>query len=611
VLAGPGTGKSATVVALLDKLLADASPPRVRLLTFTRAATAELAKKCCDTAVSSERPSTIHSFSISVLVRNAGAGQLPEPLRIADDWEYKHVVRPTLALRVGVGAKKLEKLVREMAANWESLRPDEDPQVDPAERNRFLGSWDEHRRAYGYTLLSELPYALRRALLNHPDLDGVDYDLLVVDEYQDLNACDLQVIKLIANRGCFVIGAGDDDQSVYAMRKAAPEGIRRFLIDYPGAADYPLSVTHRCGSRIIDWASSVIERSPERLHRPRLTACPGSPPGEVALLSFAGHVAEARGIARLVKKLVEVESVPESEILILLASDDKGRFSIPIKRELERVGIKCADPDRVKRILEERENRRLIEALRLLVFRQDSLAWASLLKLQSGVGPGFTNYIYDLARSSGFGFGESLLSAYDANFSGYTGAGKQQALALVGSVLEWLNSHAVPEDHEAGWGGWIVSIAGDTVAPEPSEELGELLSKLDAISEDNQGLSRYLGQIAPLGQDLARAEGAGARIMTMASSKGLTVRATIVAALENDVIPHPGADTSEQLRLLYVAMTRSREFLYGTWARYRRGPTAHAGNPRVSQRRSHSSFLDGGPISSQDGAAYVDSRWPD
>jgi DNA helicase II / ATP-dependent DNA helicase PcrA len=69
ILAGPGTGKSATVVALLDKLL-EANPDlRVKLLTFTRAATAELAiKVSARPAAATQRPSTIHSFSIAVLL---------------------------------------------------------------------------------------------------------------------------------------------------------------------------------------------------------------------------------------------------------------------------------------------------------------------------------------------------------------------------------------------------------------------------------------------------------------------------------------------------------------------------------------------------------------
>ena len=123
VLAGPGTGKSATLVALVDHLLAgNPAPPRIKLLTFTRAATAELAKKVSDhPAAAAERPSTIHSFSISVLLRNPGTGDFPQPLRIADKWEEKQIVRPTLARRIDVRVTRLDNLIREMAANWEFL----------------------------------------------------------------------------------------------------------------------------------------------------------------------------------------------------------------------------------------------------------------------------------------------------------------------------------------------------------------------------------------------------------------------------------------------------------------------------------------------------------
>ena len=97
--------------------------------------------------------------------------------------------------------------------------------------------------------------------------------------------------------------------------------------------------------------------------------------------------------------------------------------------------------------------------------------------------------------------------------------------------------------------------------------------------------------------------------MTMSGAKGLTVRAAIIAALEEGIIPRPDADLGEERRLLYVAMTRAREFLYGVWARRRRGPTARSGSPRVAIARRYSSFLDGGPVRSQDGPAYIQRRW--
>ena len=102
-LAGPGTGKSFTLVAFLERLLEREKQPKVKLLTFTRAATAELAEKVAGRpAAGAEKPSTVHSFAISVLLRNPGTGNFPHPLRIADNWEQRYIVEPTLRKRAGL-----------------------------------------------------------------------------------------------------------------------------------------------------------------------------------------------------------------------------------------------------------------------------------------------------------------------------------------------------------------------------------------------------------------------------------------------------------------------------------------------------------------------------
>lgn len=119
VLAGPGTGKSATMVAWLSDLLKQENPPKLKLLTFTRAATAELAGKVLDhEALAAEKPSTVHSFAISVLLRNDGAGDFPQPLRMVDDWEKGQIVESSLARRAKVNKRHIHRLMQEMAAAW-------------------------------------------------------------------------------------------------------------------------------------------------------------------------------------------------------------------------------------------------------------------------------------------------------------------------------------------------------------------------------------------------------------------------------------------------------------------------------------------------------------
>jgi len=202
------------------------------------------------------------------------------------------------------------------------------------------------------------------------------------------------------------------------------------------------------------------------------------------------------------------------------------------------------------------------------------------------------------------------LMAYGANFPDAPRSA-QKARTLIEAVTGWLDANVLPDEQpEEGWGHYIVENAGDGIVPATTEVFTELLYALDGLSESDQGFDRYLSQITPMGKDLALAESPGVRIMTMGGAKGLTVRATIIAGLEEGLVPRPDCELGEERRLLYVAMTRAKEFLFCVWARRRTGPTARMGAPRVQMRRRPCSFLDGGPVSSTDGAGYIARRWP-
>lgn len=129
-----------------------------------------------------------------------------------------------------------------------------------------------------------------------------------------------------------------------------------------------------------------------------------------------------------------------------------------------------------------------------------------------------------------------------------------------------------PNVPENGWGHWIVETAGGDIAPAPNAPFAELLHALDGLVELDLGFGRFLSQVTPVAKDIALAESEGVRIMTMGGSKGLTVRATIVVGVEEGIVPRPDGDLQEERRLLYVAMTRAREYLFCTWARRRRAP---------------------------------------
>lgn len=605
ILAGPGTGKSATVIRLMLRLGDEGK--RGRLLTFTRAATNELKDKVAEHPEVLDPPSTVHSFAIATLLSNPGSSGLPEPIRIADDWEWKELVRVHLANLLDSNVRLVDRACAEMASNWESLEEFEDPNLPEDVRNRFAGAWEQHRRIFGYSLLSELPFRLLRALEDHDDLDLGQWDVLVVDEYQDLNQCDLSALKQIAYRGRTLIGAGDDDQSIYSFRRAHPIGIRRFVEDdYPGAADYSLSVSQRCATSILQWARHVIEGLPGRPTRSQLTAAAHCVPGEARYLRFNTWDQEVRGVGRLVRWLTTVKGIPPQDIAIMFRSNNNDAWSEPLMERLRADGVPVVDTGEVGEILSERSNRRLLALARLVVNEEDSLAWWTMLHLEPGIGPAIRDHFYEGAVAADSRFVDQLVAQHALDYPDLTNAQRQRVRSIVQPTLEVIQRVDLEAVHlgDGGWGQWLAEQADSFGGCE--ERFAQLLRDLDDIIKREEGLGRFLSQVQPIGRDIRSGRTAGAvRLMSMASSKGLTVRAAIVVGVEEGVVPHPNGHPDEERRLLYVAMTRSAEYLYLTWSGRRTGPTARTGAPRVAAGRNRCPLLTLGPVSSSDGQTYL------
>jgi DNA helicase-2/ATP-dependent DNA helicase PcrA len=609
LLAGPGTGKSTTAIALLEKLLDDHNGQiKLKFITFTRASALELATKLSKSKASSVSPSTIHSFALSILLQNPGCAPFPLPLRIPNSYEDKNLIRPYLADKIGINLKEYNALVTEMSAKWESLDPQESTQIDPQIRARFIGAFNDHRRMFGYTLIDEIPDLARKALLNNDNLKGIDYNLLIVDEYQDLNACELEFLKLLSNKSVSIFSCGDDDQSIYRSRKAHPQGIRNFLNDYNTTNDYKLTICQRSPKKIIDWSQSVIQGDTEREPRNPPSYKDGAPDGVAALLQFGSEITEANNIASLIVWLSKVKKIPLSEILIVSRTDRYGQFTKPIKEALTKLGIECSKGKTFEEILNEEKNRICLALLRLFINRKDSLALWTLIEAYDGIGPTFINYLISKSTENGTKFGETFLKLSEGNFVDVPTNFRNKIIAFWNGTKIYLENMTLTAEKQSQWGKQIIEQMDKGALPVCDDDLKEILKYMDKSSEEEISLDRYLSQIAPLSKDYMRISNNGVRFMTITSSKGLTSKVTIVLGVDNDLIPHPKADRAEERRLLYVAMTRPTDYLFLTWANIRRGSQARSGNENT-RRRFYSDFLSVGSVESQNGIEYVKSLY--
>ena len=607
LLAGPGTGKTWALTQRVIRLVKDSDvlPTNILALTFTRAAAQELRARVREAAGEDEVTppvSTLHSFALTQIIRNSSKlDALPQPLRIADGWEQKNIIEQDIRKTLGLAkVDHARDLFSQLAADWETLRADEQAWEKSFPNPEFIGAWHDHRNLYGYTMLSELVYQLKRALEQVPDfeIEGPPHHLLV-DEYQDLNRCDIAVLDHIRKLGAELYVAGDDDQSIYGFRNAHPVAIRAFTDEIDDAADLRLEVCRRCPPEVLRLADFVIRQEVGRIPK-ELRPRDGSPPGAVHLRQYRNQTQEAESIAAECARIV-ADGISPSDIIILLRSDRNRVFSEVIEEALLRrelpthIDVGDGPFDSV-------DGRRFLALLRIAVDRDDSLAWRTLIQLDNnGLGPKARETVEDVARATGVRFATAVIGNIESD--------------ACGSVSQRLRTYSqgVIEDCEHISAALDVSdLAPDQRAKELPSRLSDLpaVDRIENVDDYRHALTELLRLADDIeAQDLRRvvaAVGASRRddepvidpeainILSMHRAKGLGAHTVFVVAAEDEYIPGR-ADTKakedDERRLLYVSISRAREQLFITYCGRRTGRQQRTGRNREVSKRTLTRFL--------------------
>ncbi len=621
LLAGPGTGKTRCLTRRICFLVEvkNVEPGEICALTFTRAAANELRQRV-QSEVGDERVpriSTLHSFALRQLLRNsARLTLLPQPLRIADDWEERYIILEDLKALLGLNRiDEVQCLLNELSADWQQLAVDQDNWDLRFPNPAFLGAWREHRQIYGYLLRAELVYQLKRALEQQDDfvLEGPPSHLLV-DEYQDLNRCDLAVVQAIADRGAEVYVAGDDDQSIYGFRMAHPEGIRRFPQDYPNARELELQICKRCDQKILELGLFVARQDYSRIEK-QLQADEGREGGEIALLRFQDQSQEAQGVTRICQHLIRHRGVQPEQILILLRTDHNGVFSSVLRQALESqdvpVGIATADTNP----LNEGAGRQVLAFLRLLVSENDHLGWRILLELRrNGLGSGATNAVYQLAKAQNVNFAGALQIVCDdlSSVSGRHGRRVKAEVEGIRTTLQELSSFVPSKEQEEGEARLIETIkqiVSRIVPNEVQRKAIEYQFELTVRAANPGSLSDLVRAIEVSREDTEQEIDKGkVNILTMHKAKGLTADAVIIAAAEDEYLPGRAQSDDaigDERRLLYVSLTRAKHHLFITYCGQRTEQQCHTGRTSGQTRRLLTRFLQDSPLMPQLGRAYM------
>lgn len=612
LLAGPGTGKTHVLVRRAEFLL-EALPDDQTLLalTFTRAAAAEMRERLAQRlgdAAERVKVSTLHAYALGQLMTNRTT-YLPQPLRIAGDWEERHIVQDELKHLTGKSIKEVQDALRALANDWDTLTADlqgwEERYADPG----FHGAWLTHRDVYGYTLRSELVYQFLNELRGEPGLvPRTQPQVILVDEYQDLNRCDLNTVRELVRRcAATVFGVGDDDQSIYSFRQAAPAGIRDFQQPefYPGADDLRLTECLRCGPEVVALATWVIDQELGRT--PKVLTSVSGVDDSIDLIRFGDQHEEAVGIASLIDAEITTGTRPE-DILVLFRKDRSGRVSQALDEQLYAAGHLAYRPR-----LQETQDEDLV---RLQMYLQlattlaegdvDHLSLRALLELEDNrVGRSTILRVVDLAieqgrrfadaidllRSASHGMGQAARTRLCAAVDDIYGQARELAPLPTETLDAFVERVAAQlQVEEASLVAVRHAMASRTavepgLVPDPRQLVGDLLLALN-------GLADTVPPAVP----------GNVTLTTMHAAKGLTADVVVVCQLEDEELPGGDADQATQdeaRRLLYVSLTRARRRLVLSHCGNRTGAQGFGrGGPRAA-RQDLTRFLRGRGLKAQ------------
>lgn len=388
VLAGPGTGKTTTLVeAVAARVARGADPARLLVLTFSRKAAVELRDRMAARLGAARGPqaTTFHSFCYALVRAHQDADLFADPLRLLSGPEQDVTVRDLLAgqlelekegrphiswpdeLRACLTTRGFADEVRAVLARSRELGLGPDALAAFARRTgrpdwgaaaRFLAEYLDVLDAQGVLDYAEL---VHRAVLlaERPEVSARlagAYDAVFVDEYQDTDPAQVRLLHALAgNRGSTpgggggrdLIAFGDPDQSIYAFRGADVNGILDFPETFRRADGAPapvgvLTTSRRSGDRLLAATRLLTRRMPltrlpsakVRAHRELRAVREG---GGVEAYTYPTASTELDNIADLLRRAHLEDGVPWSEMAVLVRAG--GRTLPSLRRALTSAGV--------------------------------------------------------------------------------------------------------------------------------------------------------------------------------------------------------------------------------------------------------------------------------
>jgi DNA helicase II / ATP-dependent DNA helicase PcrA len=585
ILAGPGSGKTRVVTRRVAYLARTVTKPwHILAITFTNKAAKEMRERIEALGVGrGPTVGTFHALCARLLRQYADRAGLPPNFTIMDRDDRRKLLKeaivacdlsPTNYAPAAVERRisDAKNLMQTPAKFAESVGGDWLGQVYV----RIYEAYEAILHQQGGLDFDDL--LMRMALLLERDAElceelGDLFRYVLVDEYQDTNAAQYRIARMISRSHRNLCVTGDPDQSIYGWRGADIQNILSFERDYRDARVVRLEQNYRSTKRILTAADALIVQNLQRKQKALWTENAEGP--DIRVWEFDSAEDEALGIAQDIRRILN-EGVPPSEVAILYRIN-------ALSRSIEEALIREGIPYQIARGVEfynRKEIKDVLAYLRVLVNHADQVSLLRIINTPPrGIGDTTVQRLKEIAQQRG-------TSVYDVIVGGDLPASLGRSAGKVTAFAELLRS-LVPalERPPAEALGFVMSHSGlrahyrdeRGVDQSASDNLDELLSAAAQFQQDEPDatLVHWLEHAALVSDvDAISGEGGPITLMTLHAAKGLEFNAVYIIGCEDGLLPFRrhddwSSDDEEERRLCFVGMTRAKERLTLTHARYR------------------------------------------
>lgn len=583
ILAGAGSGKTKTLTHRIAYLIREKGifPSQVLAVTFTNKAAREMRQRLAELLGESADNrnfmpwmGTFHSICVRLLRYDGHAAGISPRFVIYDEDDRLGLIKQLMKQRGltdrDIKPRMIAGTISKSKNDLVSAEDFFDSASGPTQQKiaEIFSAYEQQLEKAGALDFDDLLIKTVKLLQQNKDVRKRwrdQFRQILIDEYQDTNAVQYALVKLLVNDERNICVVGDDSQSIYSFRGADYTNILNFERDFPGTTVVKLEQNYRSTDAILTLANTLIQHNTRRTDKKLWTEMTGGV--DPKLWHVYSEAEEGMNVAQEIWQQANAGRA-YADMAVLYRTNAQ---SYAIERALRERHI----PYKIVgglRFLDRAVVKDVVAYLRLLFQPNDRVSFQRIVNIpKRGIGAVSVQKFLAWSDTQELSIVESLLAVSGAE--GVTPRAKN-SLKQLGQLLFDLQQHldGAPADlleqiiDKTGYGLFVND--GSIQAEERLENLGVLIAEAKAYAD----VATFLEEMALMSSSDEEADDQ-VTLMTLHAAKGLEFPVVFLVGVEEGILPHARVfdsgktdDIEEERRLCYVGITRAREELFITCA---------------------------------------------